>query len=375
MRTGVEVGIDVTVGELREEGYRAFFIGIGTQECLRLGIEGEELEGIRPGLDYLRQVNLGSPVSAGKKVAVVGGGNTALDAARTARRLGSDGVFIVYRRGLEEMPSRAEEAEECLEEGIPIHTLVQPVRFIGEAGRVKAVECIRTRLGEVDESGRRRPEGIPGTEFTVDVDGALTALGQEADWTCLTHECDCRLTTWGTMRVDPLTLQSDDPDIFAGGDAVRGPSSVVEAIADGREAAVSIDRYIRGLDLRLGRGAGMKAIAEPQKEGYRPRARVEIPRQAARERIKGFEEVNVGLTEEMVVREAERCISCGACCVQACPYDVMQFNHEITKAVKCDLCVDRRSHGQAPACTTVCPTRCILWGDPEAFPSGKVMVL
>ncbi len=375
MRKGVEVGIDVTVGELREEGYRAFFIGIGTQECLRLGIEGEDLEGIQPGLDYLRQVNLGRQVHTGKKVAVVGGGNTALDAARTARRLGSESVFIVYRRGLEEMPSRAEEAEECLEEGIPIHTLVQPVRFIGEGGRVRAIQCIRTRLVETDETGRRRPEGIPGTEFTIDVDAVITALGQEADWTCLTQECGCTLTELGTMSVDPLTLQSEDADIFAGGDAVRGSSSVVEAIADGREAAVSIDRYLRGLDLRLGRGARLAAIAEPQKGEYRRTARVTMPRQAAGERVKGFEEVNLGLTGEMVVEEAERCISCGACCVQSCPYDVMQFNHEITRAVKCDLCVDRRGDGQAPACVTVCPTRCILWGDPQTFPSETVVVL
>jgi NADPH-dependent glutamate synthase beta subunit-like oxidoreductase len=374
MKTGIEIGIDKTVGELRDEGFKAFFIAVGTQECIQLGIEGEDLDGVISGLDYLRQVNLGESVHLGRNVAVVGGGNVAIDAARSARRLGTENAFIIYRRGLEEMPSRPDETEECQEEGVSIHTLAQPVRFIGESGRVKAVECIRTRLTKPDKSGRRSPEPIPGSEFTVDVDAVITALGQEADWACLTHECSCTLTDWGTMNVDPLTLQSDDPDIFAGGDAVRGPQSVIEAIADGREAAVSIDKYIRGLDMRLGRDVRLRAVAEPQKEGYHPATRVQMPRLESQERVKSFDEVEKGYTGELAVQEAQRCISCGSCCVQACPYDIMQFDHEITKAVKCDLCVEKRGNGEAPACTAVCPTRCIYWGNPETFPIELEMV-
>jgi NADPH-dependent glutamate synthase beta subunit-like oxidoreductase len=273
------------------------------------------------------------------------------------------------------MPSRAEEIRECQEEGIPIHTLLQPVRFIGENGRVKAIECVKTRLGEPDESGRQSPELIPGSEFTIDVDAVIIALGQEADWACLTPECNCVLTNWGTLKIDPLTLQSDDPDIFAGGDAARGPRSVAEAIADGRQAAVSIDRYIRGLDLRLGRDIQSKTITEPQIESYSPSARAQMPCLEPQERIKSFDQVQKGFTEEMVVQEAQRCISCGSCCVQACPYDVMQFNYEIFKAVKCDLCLEKRERGEAPACTLVCPTKCIYWGDPETFPNGREMAL
>jgi NADPH-dependent glutamate synthase beta subunit-like oxidoreductase len=375
MKTGVEIGKDKTIAQLRQEGFKAFFIAIGTQECIRLGVEGEDLEGVYPGLDYLRQVNLGEPVTLGKDIAVIGGGNVAMDAARSARRLGAENAFIIYRRGLEEMPSRAEEIEECQEEGIPINTLTQPVRFIGENGWVKAIECVKTRLTEPHESGRRSPEPIPGSEFTIEVDAVITALGQEADWACLTPECACTLTDWGTIDVDPLTLQSDDPDIFAGGDAARGPKSVVEAIADGRQAAISIDRYLKGLDLRLGRGMGLQVITEPQIGKYDPSARAQMPHLEPRERVKNFDQVQKGFTEEMVVQEAQRCISCGSCCVQACPYDVMQFNHEILKAVKCDLCIEKRGREEAPACTTVCPTRCIFWGDPEAFPSGIDMVL
>jgi NADPH-dependent glutamate synthase beta subunit-like oxidoreductase len=375
MVTGVEIGPDKTIGELRQEGFKAFFIGVGTQECIQLGIEGENLAGVTSGLDYLRQVNLGELASLGEKVAVIGGGNVAMDAARSARRLGSNDTFILYRRGLGEMPSRPEEVRECQEEGIAIHTLAQPVRFIGEGGRVKAIQCIRTRLGEPDESGRRRAVPVPGSEFTVDADAVITALGQEADWACLTHECACTLTDWGTMNVDPLTLQSEDPDIFAGGDAVRGPETVVQAIADGREAAVSIDRYIQGLDLHLGRGARLRPILNPQTEVYYPATRAQMPSLEPEERVKSFAEVYQGFTEEMILQEAQRCISCGACCVQACPYDIMQFNHEMTKAVKCDLCEERRSLGEVPACTAICPTRCIFWGDPETFPTGIQVVL
>ncbi|MCK4728627.1 MAG: FAD-dependent oxidoreductase, partial [Desulfobacterales bacterium] len=142
MKTGVEIGKDATIAQLRKEGFKAFFTAIGMQECLRLGIEGEDLDGVYGGLDYLRKINRGESVTLGKDVAVIGGGNTAIDAARSARRSGAENVFILYRRGLEEMPANSEDIEECQEEGIPINTLTQPVRFIGENGRVKAIECI-----------------------------------------------------------------------------------------------------------------------------------------------------------------------------------------------------------------------------------------
>jgi len=370
MKTGVEVGKDKTIAQLRKEGFKAFFIAIGAQESIRLGIEGEDLDGVYSGLDYLRQLNFGKPVRLGKKVAVIGGGNVAMDAVRSARRLGSEKAFILYRRSLEEMPSRPEEIKECKEEKIPINTLTQPVRFIGKNGRIKAIECIKMRLTEPDQNGRRKPEPISCSEFTIKVDAVITALGQEADWSCLTPECACILTEWGTMNIDPLTLQSDDPDIFAGGDAARGPQSVVEAIADGRQAAISIDRYVRGQDLRLGRDIKLKAITEPQKEKYDPAARAQMPQLEVRKRVKNFNEVQRGFKKEVAIQEAKRCISCGSCCVQACPWGVMQFNQEVTKAVKCDLCVEKRGRSEVPACYAICPTRCIFWGNPKKFPQG-----
>jgi NADPH-dependent glutamate synthase beta subunit-like oxidoreductase/Pyruvate/2-oxoacid:ferredoxin oxidoreductase delta subunit len=363
MKTGVEVGTNVTIAQLRQEGFKAFFVAIGTQEGKRLGIEGEDLDGVYGGLDYLRQVNLGEPVTLGKRVAVIGGGNAAVDAVRSARRLGAEEASIIYRRSLEEMPSRVEEIEECQEEGIPINTLTQPVRFIGENGRVKAIECIKMRLAEPDESGRPRPQPIPGSEFTIEVDAVITALGQEADWCCLTPECACTLTEWGTMNVDPLTLQSDDPDIFAGGDAVRGLGTVIEAIADGRQAAISIDRYIRGLDLQEGRDKEWIAVTEPQKEKYDPAGRAQMPRLEPEERLKSFDQVQQGFTEEIAVQEAQRCLSCGCACIQACPYDVIQFDAKEGKAHRCDLCFDRIHIGELPVCTELCLTDAIAFGE------------
>ena len=367
IKTDIEIGKDTTIAQLREAGFKAFFTAIGTQECLQLGIEGEDLDGVYAGLDYLRQINRGESVTLGKNVAVVGGGNTAMDAVRSARRAGAENAFILYRRGLEEMPANAEEIEECQEEGISINTLIQPVRFIGEKDRVKAIECVKMQLTEPDESGRPRPEPVAGSQFIVEVDAVINALGQESDWACLTPECACTLSDWGTMNVDPLTLQSEDPDIFAGGDAVRGPKTVVEAIADGKQAAISIDRYIRGRDLRFGRSLETRTIENPQKEVYNKFDRVQTTRLDPQARVKSFEEVQQGLTKERVIHEAKRCISCGTCCVQACPYDVMQFNHDALKAVKCDLCIEKRVNNGVPACFSVCPTRCIFWGDPEEF--------
>ena len=368
IKTGVEVGKEKTIAQLRKDGFNAFFLSIGAQESVRLGVPGEDLDGVYRGLDYLRQLNLGKPIKLGEKVAVIGGGNVAMDTVRSARRLGSEKAFIIYRRGLEEMSSTPEEIKQCREERIPIKTLAQPVRFIGNNGRVKAIECIKMRLTEPDEGGRKKPEPIPGSEFTIKVDAVITALGQESDWRCLTPECACTLTEWGTMKIDSLTLQSEDTDIFAGGDAARGPKTVIEAIADGRQTAISIDRYLTGRNLRLGRDIQLKAIKEPQKGKYDRAAQAQMSNLEPKKRVKNFNEVQKGLTKGVTVQEAKRCISCGTCCVQTCPYDVMQFNHEVTKAVKCDLCIEKRGKNEIPACYAICPTRCIFWGNPKEFP-------
>lgn len=339
-RTGVDLGRDLTIAQLREQGYKAFFLAIGAHECKVLGVEGENLEGVYPGTDFLRRINLGEHVILGDRVAVIGGGNVAMDAVRSARRLGATKPFIVYRRSHQEMPANEEEIEECREEGIEIMTLTTPVRIIDENGRVKAIECVRMELGEPDESGRRRPVKIPGSEFVIEVDAVIPALGQESDWACLTPECACTLSDRRTMRVDPLTLQSDDPDIFAGGDAVTGPRTVIEAIAAGKQAAISIDRFVQGTDLKEGREREWLAVQEVRTEGYDHIPREQMPRLDPVERVKGFDEVQLGFTEDQVLTEAARCLACGVCsecyqCVAACKANaVVHDQQEITRTIE-----------------------------------------
>lgn len=365
MKTGVEFGKDVTIEQLRKQGYKSFFIGIGAQECKTLGVEGEDLEGVHSDIDLLSKINIGEPPELGKKVAVIGGGNSALDAVRSVRRLGATEACIIYRRSLDEMPAIAEEIKECQDEGIPINILTQPVRIIGDNGRVTQIECVKMQLGEPDESGRKSPEPISGSEFTMKVDAVVSALGQETDWACLTPECACQLTDWGTMKVNSVTFQSDDPDIFAGGDAVTGPRTVIEAIAGGKEAAISIDRFIRGEDLLEGRKKEWDVTAGGQKEKYHPAKRASMPVLKPEERVNNFNEVQLGLTEEMVVEEAKRCLGCGSACIQACPYDVIQFDLKAGVSHKCNLCLDKTHAGELPVCAEVCMTDAITFGEYE----------
>ena len=207
---------------------------------------------------------------------------------------------------------------------------------------------------------------------TLEADTVIVSIGQQADLS-FAAELGVSIHSNGGLETDPVTLETSLEGVFAGGDVVHGAGSVAQAIGAGREAARSIDRYLSGRDLRLGRlgrDKVLRAITEPQKEIFDPASRTQMPHIDPDTRIQSFDEVQTGFTEAMTVQEGNRCIMCGASCVQSCPYDVMQFNPENYKAVKCDLCIDKRSRGEAPACTTVCPTKCIYWGDPEIFPNG-----
>ncbi len=322
-KTGVEIGKDITIEQLRNDGFKAFFLAIGAHECKMLGIEGETLVGVHAGVDFLREVNLGNRITLGDRVAVIGGGNVAMDSVRTALRTGSKKPFIIYRRSIQEMPADPAEIEECREEGIEIMTLTNPVRIVEEGGRVKGIECVKMELGEPDESGRRRPVPVSGSEFMIEVDAVIPAIGQESDWACLTDECACTLSDWGTVNVDPLTLQTHDPDIFAGGDAVTGPKTVVEAIAAGKEAAVSIDRFIQEKDLHAGRERHWDTVVDVSTEGQPHIPREKMPTTDPESRIRNFNEVQLGLDQSQSLKETERCLSCGVCsecyqCVHAC---------------------------------------------------------
>jgi heterodisulfide reductase subunit A-like polyferredoxin len=333
-KTGVEIGKDITIGQLREQGYKAFFIGIGAHECKALGLDGEDLNGVYPGVEFLREVNLGNKINLGDRVAVIGGGNVAMDAVRTALRTGSKKPFVIYRRSYDEMPANKEEIEECAEEGIEIMTLTNPVRIIEKDGRVEAIECVRMELGEPDDSGRRRPQTVKGSEFIIEIDTLMPSIGQESDWACLTEECVCTLSDWGTMKVDEVTLQTGDPDIFAGGDAVTGPSTVVEAIQAGKEAAISIDRFIQGKDLKKDRPQQWVSVKDVDIENQPKIPREKMPALPVEKRAGNFVEVQLGYSDDQAHREADRCLNCGVCCecyqcVEACLAEAIDHDQTI----------------------------------------------
>jgi glutamate synthase (NADPH/NADH) small chain len=248
----IRIGRDKTIEQLKEEGFDAVFIGIGAHASRKLGIEGEELAGVHHGVDYLRKINIGEDMNLGRNVVVVGGGNVAIDVARTALRKGSDKVFILYRRSKEEMPAAAAEIHHLEEEGVKIEFLAAPVKIHGENGKLTRIECIRMQLGECDASGRCRPVPIEGSNFMLEADAIIPAISQDVEHTADSGS-DFRLTRWGTYVVDEVTLQTSVPWVFAGGDAVLGPQTAAKAVYQGRVAAESIRRYLEGEDLREGR--------------------------------------------------------------------------------------------------------------------------
>jgi NADPH-dependent glutamate synthase beta subunit-like oxidoreductase len=370
IRTGVTFGSDITLDSLKQDGYQAFFLATGLHQNGRLNIENEDLDGILKGVDFLRDVSLGNSVAVGRRVIVVGGGNVAIDVAMTSLRKGAEEVTLVCLEERDEMPAWEDEIQTALEEGVEIVNCFGPNRFLQEDGRFSGIEFKRCTC-VFDEDGTFNPQYDETDLSELDGDTVIVAIGQVADLSFAKRQ-GIPVSSTGGLEADPVTLQTPMEGVFAGGDVFHGPASIADAIGSGRQAAISIDRYIQGQDLRLGRlgrDKALRAITEPQKERYDPSARGQMPRLEPQERVKNFEEIHKGFTEEMAVQEGKRCIMCGASCVQACPYDVMQFNHETLKAVKCDLCIDKRSRGEAPACTTVCLTRCISWGDPEAFPA------
>lgn len=331
---GVEVETSKRVDDpekLLKDGFDAVYISTGAHVERKLGFPSEDLAGVYYGIDFLRRVNVGEKVEVGEHVAVIGGGNSAIDAARTALRLGAQEVTIVYRRSLVEMPADKDEIDEAMTEGIKIRFLATPTGFDGEAGVLKEVKCVQMRLGSPDESGRRRPEPIPGSDFSIPVDTVVVTIGQSPDISYLPKDTGLKISKWGSIVVDEVTKQTSVAGIFAGGDVVRGPDTVIWAIADGKEAAVSIDRFLRGVDLLADR-----AKRDVVKDIKLPRIVKNNVRYATRtmpvaERSGNSNEVNLGFSEEEARAEALRCFSCGGCiecgeCEKACQQDAIKHD-------------------------------------------------
>ncbi|MGQ9530078.1 MAG: FAD-dependent oxidoreductase [Candidatus Bathycorpusculaceae bacterium] len=245
VRTGITVGRDLSFEDLWKEGYKAIFIGVGAHESQKLKVEGVDLEGVIHALDFLWKVNSGEKMEIGKSIAVIGGGNVAIDAARTALQKGAEEATIFYRRSREEMPANPWEVKEAEDEGIKIEFLVAPKKFLGKNGRVSAIEFVRMQLGEPDESGRRKPIPIDGSEFSREADMVILAIGETPNLTFLPKEIE--LNEDGTVWVDPITMKTSLEGVFAGGDVATGPATVIEAIKAGKRAAESIENYLKFL--------------------------------------------------------------------------------------------------------------------------------
>ena len=316
-KTGVSFGKDITLDGLKLQGYKAVFLGIGAQKGAKLGMEPEGVSGCVTALEFLRKVYEGINPVLGKRVAVVGGGFTAVDAARTAVRLGASEVFVLYRRTRQEMPAVSEEVDEAEEEGVKVMYLVSPRKVLTREGKVVGLEMINHVLGEVDLSGRRRPEAVAETEFTLKTDLVISALGQEVDLDG--KACGVKLSAKRTIVCDEKTGVCGE-GVFAGGDAVTGANNLISAIAAGKRAAVSIDRYLAGEGATLGyepEPVGVKPELVLERAGNQPRQkRIPLAMRSAKERKGDFESYTATMTEEEARAEAGRCLNCG--CGIAC---------------------------------------------------------
>jgi NADH-quinone oxidoreductase subunit F len=325
VKRGVEIKYNTpidtkfTIEQLRANGYDSVFIAAGAQKSQVIGIPGESesLAGFYYGLRFLHDAKLGKQAKVGQRVAIIGGGNVALDAARTALRLGAEKVNVYYRRSREEMPVTEVEFDETVDEGINVHFLVGPTRIASQDGKVAGLQCIRMKLGEPDDSGRRRPVPIPESEFFNEADTVIAAVGQAADLSFLSPDSALERSRWERLVVDSNRLSTNVPGIFAGGDFVFGPGMIIDAIATGRRGALAIDKYLRGDKSRV----QMYDIKQPirreiekstvEEDGtWEAAFRPEMPVLPIDERKQSFRETELGFSEEKAIYEAKRCLRC-----------------------------------------------------------------
>ena len=312
IKTNTTIGKDIQLDKLKDE-YKAVFVAIGAHKGLKMKIPGEDAGGVIDAVEFLRDVNLDREVKIGDKVIVVGGGNSAIDAARVTKRLGKD-TKIYYRRTKAEMPAIKSEIEEAIKEGIDIQFLVAPTKVQSNNGKVSAIECIRMELGDVDESGRRRPVPIKDSEFSVEADTLILAISQEPDVSSLVNGNGLKISEWSTVEVDPETFHTNVEGIFAGGDAVSGPNTVTEAMAHAKVAAQMIDKYVKGEKLERKYEKTRPAVyVEPlqlSEEEIKDLKKPEMPLIPVAKRIDNFKEVELGFSEADAISEAKRCLRC-----------------------------------------------------------------
>ena len=317
IHTNRTIGKDLSLDDLQKHGAGAIFLAIGAWKSFKLKIPGEEIaQGVSDAPSFLRNVHLGKLKKLTGRVVVIGGGHSALDGACVALRLGASEAHIIYRRSRAEMPAEPEAVLEAEKEGVKIHFKVAPVKIIGENGRVSGIRCVRTRLTEADNTRRPRPVPIEGSEFLIETDHIISAIGQAPDFDLLGGDHGLEVSRWNLLTVNAETLQTNRPGIFAGGDVVTGPATVIEAVAAGKRAAKYIAEYLQGKELPAERQekppSGKNWAAVPPDESVRKRMTpLTLP---VEKRLAGFEEVNLPPDEKSAQKEAARCLDCGGCC-------------------------------------------------------------
>jgi len=333
IKTGTPLGPDLTVAGLLGGDYKAVYLAMGAHKGIEMGIPGEKTRGVRQGVDFLREVNLTGKAEVGKNVAVIGGGNVAIDVSRAAVRLGAESVTILYRRSREEMPAWEEEVAAAEAEGVKIEFLSAPQEVLTREGHAVGIRCVTMKLTEPDSSGRRRPVPVPGTEHDIDADLIIPAIGQRPDLSAIEDVTGLKFTRWGTAETDPISYAMGIDGVFAGGDLQTGPWVAIGAVAAGREAAESIVRFLDGKDMTSGREE-----APEENPDYRPipentpvKARANMPELSVEKRAGNFNEVELGYEEAAGREEADRCLNCGYCsecyqCVDACLAEAV--NHD-----------------------------------------------
>ncbi|MCF8065967.1 MAG: FAD-dependent oxidoreductase [Desulfarculaceae bacterium] len=378
IQTGKALGRDFTLDELKAQGYDAVFLGIGAHEGYTLGIEGEgDFPQVHDAITFLRNVSLGTQGAPADKVVVVGGGNAAMDAARTCRRLGCE-VTISYRRTRGEMPAHDEEIDDALAEGIDIAFLTIPMEVVGENGQVTGLKCLRAELGPPDASGRRRPQPVAESNFIMPAGAVISAISQRPDLACLGPWAQDASLCAKTVYADPATGQTSLGWLFAGGDAVTGPATVVEAVAAGKRSALAMDAYLTGKTLELALGfphprARVEPIIMSAEEKIRLR-RPEIPKLDPVARATTFDQAELGLDDAMGLNEAKRCLRCDLCmgcglCQTACAE--VGVNALILADTKADRGVVLDFHRAADkcigcgSCANACPSGAIKLVDEE----------
>lgn len=317
-RMGVEIRLNSKIekldwADLQKKGYKALFLAVGAHVGTKIGCGGEDVAAndFVQGAEFLRQLSLGAQVKPLGSVVIIGGGNVALDCARSCVRLGFKEVKIVYRRSRTEMPASPIEIEEAEQEGVKISFLMAPVDIIRKDGKLKAIECIKMKLGEPDASGRRRPIPVKGSEFKISTDMVIAATGQKPDLAMLAGKGNVAVTDWGTIKVSGAVCQTNVPGIFSGGDCVSGPATLIEALNMGNKAAQGIDAYLKGTSLKKDISLdGLDTKAQRDKGFIAKENAVKVQLLQPKERKDNFSEVEKGFSVSKAVEEAGRCLRC-----------------------------------------------------------------